>query len=340
MIFLNGEPYLKYNIRSLYPHAHQIIISEGACLGAKEIATKNGHSTDGTLDVLKEMQKNEDPEKKILVVTAEDEGHPNGFWPGEKLEQSRAYAKRATGNYLWQVDSDEFYKEKDILKVKQMLRRDPSITAISFIQLQFWGGFKYLVDSYYHRRGGAQLYRLFKWGDDYEYKLHRPPTILDDQGCNTLHQNWVRGRKIARQDIYVYHYSFVFPKQVFEKARYYQNAKWTDRKKADWWAEHIYMNLEDPFKVFSLYDTLSWLKRYKGSHPKQIENLRTDIRSGNLNIETRPTDDIEELLNGPFYHLKIIYFKCLIIPSQIVRLIRKALMKLSWILYSRKAVNR
>ena len=43
------------------------------------------------------------------MVTAEECGHENGFWPGEKDEQSRAYAARATGDYLWQVDVDEFY---------------------------------------------------------------------------------------------------------------------------------------------------------------------------------------------------------------------------------------
>ena len=59
-----------------------------------------------------------EPEDELVIVTAEDDGHPNGFWPGEKDEQSRAYAKRATGDYLWQVDIDEFYHIRKILKKK------------------------------------------------------------------------------------------------------------------------------------------------------------------------------------------------------------------------------
>ena len=64
------------------------------------------------------IQKN-----KITIITAEDEGYPDGFWPGEKLEQSQAYAKRATGNYLWQVDIDEFYKGTISLKLIQNTRK-------------------------------------------------------------------------------------------------------------------------------------------------------------------------------------------------------------------------
>src|SRR3546814_16702886 len=87
-------PFLRYNLRSLYPYAHQIIVAEGAAPGARNIATPQGHSRDGTLEVLRRFKQEEDPEDKVVIVTAEDEGHPDGFWPGEKDEQSRAYAKR------------------------------------------------------------------------------------------------------------------------------------------------------------------------------------------------------------------------------------------------------
>src|SRR3546814_2387385 len=88
----------------------------------------------------------EDPEDKVVIVTAEDEGHPDGFWPGEKDEQSRAYAKRATGNYLWQIDVDEFYRSEDIEAVIAMLRSIPEVATISFRQITFWGGFDYIAD--------------------------------------------------------------------------------------------------------------------------------------------------------------------------------------------------
>ena len=39
MIVLNGEPFIKYNLRALYPYAHQIIVVEGACPSSASVAT-------------------------------------------------------------------------------------------------------------------------------------------------------------------------------------------------------------------------------------------------------------------------------------------------------------
>lgn len=52
MIVLNGEPFLLYNLRSLYPFAHEIIVVEGASPNAAHAATPEGHSLDRTLDIL------------------------------------------------------------------------------------------------------------------------------------------------------------------------------------------------------------------------------------------------------------------------------------------------
>ena len=108
IIVLNGEPFTKYCIRQLYPHAHEIIVVEGGSEKARHICPE-GRSNDGTLESLSYMKDFEDPEDKITIVTKE------GYWEG-KDEQSQAYADRATGDYLWQVDIDEFYKPEASLE--------------------------------------------------------------------------------------------------------------------------------------------------------------------------------------------------------------------------------
>jgi hypothetical protein len=308
IIVLNGEPFTRYCIRAIYPHAHEIIIAEGACEGARSVATPSGHSLDGTLELLREIKRVEDPENKITIITAEDEGHPNGFWPGEKNEQSQAYAKRATGNYLWQVDIDEFYNGESIEKIKSLLRDDSSITAISFRQVQFWGGFQYLVDSWLLRRGAHNFHRLFKWGKGYKYLTHRPPTVLDEKGRDLRTIHWIKADDSLRMGIFLYHYSFVFPKQVYEKAQYYKNAEWSKRDKADWWASEVFLKLSNPFRVFSIYWDVSWLKRFRGNHPTEIISMIHDIEMGNLDIQVRQMDDIEQLLKDPVYRLKTVWY--------------------------------
>ena len=131
IIVFNGEPFTRYCLRALYPFAHEIIVVEGACLAANSVATPDGHSSDGTLDTLYRFKSEEDSEDKVQIVVRQ------GFW-SEKDEQSEAYAVRATGDYLWQMDIDEFYRPEDMLAVLEMVRVDAGITAVSFKQITFW----------------------------------------------------------------------------------------------------------------------------------------------------------------------------------------------------------
>lgn len=301
MIVLNGEPFLRYNLRGLYPYAHQIIIAEGAAPGARNVATPQGHSRDGTLEELRRFKEEEDPEGKVVIVTAEDEGYPDGFWPGEKDEQSRAYAKRATGDYLWQIDVDEFYRSQDTEAVIAMLRDDPSIATVSFRQITFWGGFDYTADGWYLRRGPMTVHRIFKWGSGYHYASHRPPTVHDNQGRDLRGLRWIDDRAMASRDIYLYHYSLLLPKQVQEKCDYYQHADWAKRGEAIAWAQQAFLALRRPFRVHNVYRYPSWLERYAGRHPEPIVVMRDDIAEGRLAVELRPTDDIERLLDSSWY---------------------------------------
>lgn len=303
VIVLNGEPFTRYMLRALYPFAHEIIVAEGAAPGARNIATSDGHSRDGTLDVLRRFKADEDPDNKLTIVTAEDEGHADGFWPGEKDEQSRAYAKRATGDYLWQVDVDEFYKSDDIARVMHILEANPQITGMTFKQITFWGGLDYTVDGWYLRRGAANYHRLFKWGPGYTYATHRPPTVLDAEGRDLRKLAWMGAEATAREGLFLYHYSLLLPKQVREKCDYYGNAPWAKRGGAVQWAEDAFVKLRKPFRVHNVYDFPSWLERYRGEHPDQVVAMVRDLRSAGGEIALRDTADIERLLASPLYRL-------------------------------------
>lgn len=315
IIVLNGEPFTRYNLRALYPFAHQIIVVEGAAPAAAKIATPDGHSTDGTLDILRDFKENEDPENKVTIITAEDEGYPTGFWPGEKHEQSQAYACRATGDYLWQIDSDEFYQPEEMRVVLKMLQDDPEITFVSFKMVTFWGGLDYINDGWYLRHQAALIHRIFKWGPGYRYASHRPPTVYNDQGRDIRQIKWLKRPKWGQRDIFMYHYSLIFPKQVLEKSDYYGAADWTVRRdESQKWAEAVFLKLQNPYRVHNVYRYPSWLERFKGKHPPVIEMLRTDLESGYLNITLRQTDDIEQLLVSPWYRLGCWCLKILFVP--------------------------
>ena len=294
MIVLNGEPFIRYNLRALYPFAYEIIVVEGAVSAAADIATLDGHSTDSTLDTLQKFKSEEDPENKVVIITKD------GFW-SEKDEQSQAYALRAKGDYLWQIDADEFYQPEDMQTVIKLLSTRPQVTAVSFQQLSFWGGFDYLADGWYLHQGGNHVHRIFCWGPNFEYVTHRPPTIINEKGQDMRSLNWVKGSILAEQKIWLYHYSLIFPKQVMEKCRYYDSAHWVKRNAMEKWAQETFINLKKPYRVHNVYDYLSWLERFEGHHPPQIMALKKDLASSQLNMEKRETDDIEALLHSVHY---------------------------------------
>jgi hypothetical protein len=296
IIVLNGEPFISYNLRALYPFAHEILVVEGAAVAAKNIATPDGHSTDGTFEVLRRFKSDEDPENKIQIITRD------GFW-SEKHEQSQAYAEKATGDYLWQVDIDEFYKPEDMSAIINMLQKDPSISGASIKQLPFWGGFNYLTDGFYLRGGASFFRRLFKWGQGFTYVTHRPPTVLDSSGRDLCNLNWINAEKLTDKGIFIYHYAFVFPKQVLEKSEYYGKADWSTQPLAKEWAQESYMNLGKPYRIHNEYNSLSWLERFHGEHPPQIQALIRDIQSGQIKVDLRQTSDIEKLLRSPSYKI-------------------------------------
>jgi hypothetical protein len=311
IIVLNGEPFVKYNLRALYPFAHEIIVVEGGHENARSVCTPDGHSIDDTLETLRKFKKEEDPEDKVQIVTRD------GFWPTkdelgrDRTPQSRAYAERATGDYLWQVDIDEFYQPEDIVKIIGLLENDRSITTISFQQITFWGGLDYLADSWALRRNKGGWHRIFKWGSGYRYLTHEPPTVLDKTGRDLKSIHWVDGKKMRTKGIFMYHYSLLFPWQVEQKARIYQDEKPEVCGEMLDWAAKNYFKLNNPFRVHNLYRFPSWLERFKGVHPPEIERMMTDVYAGRLGMELRRKDDIEAMISTWWYPLGRIFYKTL-----------------------------
>ncbi len=296
MIVLNGEPFTPYTLRALYPYAHEIIVVEGAAPGAAKIASADGHSLDGTLDTLRAFKAAEDPQDKLIIVTRD------GFW-SEKDEMSQAYAQRATGDYLWQVDVDEFYQPADIEAVCDMLSEQPSITAISFESVFFWAAPEYRVDSWYLRRGEAEFHRLFKWGEGFRYVTHRPPTVADAHGRDLRQQHWIRAKDLLARGIHLYHYSLLLPKQVREKCEYYSRAEWAQRRLIMEWADEAYFALRRPYHAHNVYEFPGCLYRFAGEHPPHVAHMWRDLNDPQSPYELRPRADIEALLGSRRYRI-------------------------------------
>jgi hypothetical protein len=311
MIVLNGEPFMHYNLRALYPFAHQIVVVEGASPLAAHIATPGGHSTDATLATLQEFQKHEDPQRKLQIVTAEDEGHPDGFWPGEKDQQSQAYARRATGDWLWQIDVDEFYLPGDIRRVCDYLLCHPELRCLTFQAHHFWGGFDYVVEgglfsslTFQGEPWGAYR-RLFSWEPGASYVTHRPPTVADRAGRTpTARSTRNLTSVLGRPPVRMYHYTNLFPQQVLPKGAYYASLGQPDVR-ARFEAFERPLDLRGGVQIYRHRGTFNWLRRFQGQHPPAAEQLRADLAAGRVQQRMRHSADIERLLGSWRYRALI-----------------------------------
>ena len=216
MIAINGEPFIRYNLENLYPHAHEILIVEGAVEKFRHAATPDGHSTDNTVDVIRNFP---DPENKIKLI------QNDGFWP-EKDEMSNAYMQACTGDYIWQVDVDEFYKPEDIEKVRAILSSDPEISQVNVRSIGFWRSFNARIMGASYIYGADEFIRIFRFRPGFRYATHRPPTLLDESGHLVKQNKIVSARELELQGIVLYHYSYMFPDTVKSKSRYYSQMGW------------------------------------------------------------------------------------------------------------------
>jgi len=304
-IVFNGMPFIPYLLRSLYPYAHQMIVVEGAVPLMRPIASPTGHSTDGTLEALRRFASEEDPDRKLLVVTSEDEGHPDGVWPGEKNEMCQAFARRATGDWLWEVDSDEFYSETAMESMLAWLAEHPETTAVSFRQRIFWGSPDWYVAGPFFKGSetGSQMHRLFRWQPSWTYATHFPPTVRDDQGRDLRDLKWCGPDETAAIGIVLFHYSLLFREQVEQKWQYYAARGDRSANPSVNWVERNWMRLAEPFHVHNANRYVSWLERYRGPHPREIQNLWADVIAGRIPATRRPMEDVAELMHDPVFRV-------------------------------------
>jgi hypothetical protein len=305
IIVLNGEPFLRYNLQALYPYAHQIIVVEGACQTAVAISTPDGHSLDDTREMLSQFKAESDPQDKLVIVQAEDDGKPDGFWQ-EKDEMSQAYARRASGDWLWQVDYDEFYLEADLQRLGAFLAQNPQAKGVSLPFIQFWGSFHSIEGGRLMDYDYRYIDRIFRWKPGYRYTHHRPPTVVDEHGVNLRTQpGWVDYREIKHMGIAMRHYTYILPKQAHQKVGYYATASWTDDfRNENQWLQDGFLKIKDPYHIGEYGSRkYEWLERYDGPHPRAIQDLLDDIQSGKVDTPLRPTQDIDDLLASPSYRL-------------------------------------
>jgi len=130
---ISGYTTTKDCISQQYPFKQAIQSILGFC---DQVVIVDGGSTDGTWEALVELSKSDD--RIIIDQKKRDWSHPR-FAVFDGLQ--KAYARSlCTGDWCWQIDSDEVVHEKDYEKIKNLIKRIPkSIHLIALPVIEYWG---------------------------------------------------------------------------------------------------------------------------------------------------------------------------------------------------------
>jgi hypothetical protein len=207
MIVFNGDFVLRQCLESVYPFAYQILIAEGPVAYWQRQGFTT--STDSTNEILQSFP---DPEKKISIV--------HGAYT-EKDEQCSAYMRflKPDADYIWNLDSDEMYKSEDILLIMNLLKQE-RFTSVGFKSFCFYGGFDYCIGGFEERNEVQRIRKIYPGS---YWKTHRPPTIIHAPGVNVWPEKHLGYEVLAARGVRMYHYSYVFPRQVKTKVSYYKS---------------------------------------------------------------------------------------------------------------------
>lgn len=260
MIVFNGNYVLEETLKNIYPYASQILIAEGPVTFWQQQGFTT--STDGTNEVLDNFP---DPENKIRITHSQF---------NEKDDQCQAYMKFLNRDidYLWNLDSDEVFKTKDIETVITLLKTK-QYSRIDFQSISFFGGFDNYLTGFEER---AEFRRIFKVYPGAYWKTHRPPTMSRDSKFAENHLNY----KVLAQtyNIRMYHYSYVFADQVFQKVKYYTNTlgKLSKAKRGkSIFINNYFNNIWLPWVLGNRQQQLTIENKYKGVH-EFIPSYRKD----------------------------------------------------------------
>lgn len=204
IIVFESDFVLKQCIEQIYPFVEQILVAEGP---VKFWQDKGKITSEDETNII--LDNFPDPENKIKIV----HGKFN-----EKLEESNTYMKNVNDDidYIWQIDADELYTIEDILKIKKFLIEEKP-TSVGVRSCSFFGGFDSYLTGFELNKDN--FLRIFKFVKGSVWESHRPPTMKYPYEIVRKHidsdELW------NKYGIQMYHYSYVFPIQVYMKTQYY-----------------------------------------------------------------------------------------------------------------------
>lgn len=197
----NEEKLIEACMLQLYNKVDRIIVIEGAVKSKVEAgqATPDGHSLDKTVDIIKDVKTNKDPDKKIVFVRIDR--------PWSDLEELKNcfFQYMQDGDWMLITDADEFIHPEVVDKLRTAISLEPWATEIVPA-----GFYHFWRDAWHIRKPsgdwGQQHQRFIKFQPGLNYQNH--PVARDGHGVCTYFDPRYLSRRFVMKDFVVFHYSY------------------------------------------------------------------------------------------------------------------------------------
>jgi len=288
MNVINGEPFIKAQLGSIYHHADEIIIVEGAYEKFRHASTSEGRSVDTTLDSIRSFP---DPDKKITLIA-----NP-GFYD-DRLGMCNELLKHVTGDVIWQVDVDEFFLDETHHYIRQAFDSDLELDRVSFNFRDLFANERYYIAGY-DVRGLDNVNRVHRFSVGDSWSSQRPPLLQMKDGVAKPIKKHLDGPELADKGHVMFHATLIFEKQIQDKYKYY-NSMWKSISSPTPWIKEVWERYENKFNAAGFTNSVTYLKYNSLEVPEALSDLFDSMRlaKDHSPYTLRSTDDIEGFMTS------------------------------------------
>lgn len=265
----NEEELIEPCMTQLYEKVDRIIVIEGAVESKVEAgqATPDGHSLDRTVEIIKDVKANKDPDNKIIFVQIDR--------PWKNLEELKEtfFQYMQDGDWMLITDADEFIHPEVVDKLREAIEVEP--WATEFVPSAFYHFWR---DAWHMRKPsgdwGQQHQRFIRFQPGLHYQNH--PVARDANNvCTYFDQRYLMRRFVLPEFVY-YHYSYCrdSDKDIEEKKAYYEK-ELGQEKHGDVGA---YARGGQSDEYISYGEDLSTVVKFDGLHPPAMASHRFVLR--------------------------------------------------------------
>jgi len=282
MNVLNGEPFIKFQLDSIYPHAHQIIIIEGAYVKFSHAASLEGRSIDRTTEIINNYL---DPDNKIVFV------QKIGFYD-DRLDMCNEFFEHVTGDVIWQVDVDEFYLDSTHIYVKKIFSDNLELDRVCFNFYDFFGSLNYYVRGY-ENIGLDNIRRVHRYVSGDTWSDQRPPTIMAKNERKVIRSE-ESGKSMELKGHMMFHPTLLFDQQIKDKYKYYSSIS-SSVNSPDKWIDRVWLDYKNKFNVSGIKNHVTYLGKFEGSnYPTALVDMYSVVKNGGYeDFRIRNMEDVD-----------------------------------------------